>query len=240
MEKTARGIVLNITKYNDEAIIADVLTEEGRLSFIVRQTNAKRAAVKRLLFQPLAVLELEWVAGERSKLIKPRAARCHLPYTSIPYNPLKSSVALFLCEFLRGAIKNETDARELFDYIFSAIAYFDLCEENYANFHLVFLLRLTRLLGFAPNLEHAEENAYFDMQGSCFCPAPPSHIYYIGPEEAKHLPTLLRMRFETMHLFSYSRHQRSRLLHFINEYYRLHLPGFPELKSLEVLSEVFD
>ncbi len=239
MEKRARGIVLHVTKYNDEAVIADVLTEEGRVAFLVRQTNARRAAVKRLLFQPLALLEIEWSASERTKLAKPKAARCYQPYASIPYEPLKSSVALFLCEFLRGALRGDADSRELFEYISSAISYFDLCKEGFANFHLVFLLRLTRLLGFAPNLEEAGDDAYFDLQGSCFTKTPPTHIYYMYPEEARHLPTLLRMRFETMHLFRFSRAQRSRLLHVINDYYRLHLPGFPELKSLEVLESVF-
>ncbi len=236
----ARGVVLHVMKYNDEAVIADVLTEVGRVSFLVRQTNARRAAVKRLLFQPLALLEIEWEQSERRKLLKPRSARSYQPYCSIPYEPFKSSVALFLCEFLRSAIREEQDASALFDYVSSAITYFDLCESGYANFHLVFLLRLSKFLGFAPNLEGACDTAYFDMLGSNFTPLPPAHAYYIMPADASHLPVLMRMRFETMQLFRFSRVQRSKLLKFINDYYRLHLPGFPELRSLAVLEGVFD
>ncbi len=236
----ARGIVLHVTKYNDEAVIADLLTERGRVSFLVRQTNARRAAVKRLLFQPLALLELEWMQGERQKLVRPQAARCFQPFTSIPYDPCKSAIALFLCEFLRGAVRGEQDMDAIFSYVSSAVTYLDLCENGFANFHLVFLLRLTRFLGFSPNLEDAHASAYFDLLGSCFTASQPPHAHFVAPAEAQHLPTLIRMRPETMHLFRFSRQQRMRLLNIICDYYRLHLPGFPELRSPEVLEALFD
>ena len=41
------------------------------------------------------------------------------------------------------------------------------------------------------------------------------------------------MNYETMHLFAMSRMERARCLTIMNEYYRLHLPDFPVLKSLE-------
>lgn len=53
------------------------------------------------------------------------------------------------------------------------------------------------------------------------------------------LPVLFRMNYPTMHLFRLSRRERQRILHVLNEYYRLHVPGFPELKSLEILQELF-
>ena len=47
------------------------------------------------------------------------------------------------------------------------------------------------------------------------------------------------MNYETMHLFAMSRAERNRCLTIINDYYRLHLPDFPLLKSLDVLKELF-
>ena len=66
------------------------------------------------------------------------------------------------------------------------------------------------------------------------------HSDYIAPEEAARLTRLMRMNYETMHLFAMSRMERARCLTIMNEYYRLHLPDFPVLKSLEVLKELFD
>jgi DNA repair protein RecO (recombination protein O) len=48
------------------------------------------------------------------------------------------------------------------------------------------------------------------------------------------------MDYPTMHLFRMSRQDRRRLLEVALLYYRLHLPDFPELKSLAVLEEVFN
>jgi DNA repair protein RecO (recombination protein O) len=42
-----------------------------------------------------------------------------------------------------------------------------------------------------------------------------------------------------MHLFRLSHHERNRLLEVAITYYRLHLPNFPDMKSLGVLRELF-
>lgn len=47
------------------------------------------------------------------------------------------------------------------------------------------------------------------------------------------------MNYPTMHLFRLSRRERQRILQVLNTYYRLHVPQFPELKSLEVLQEFY-
>ena len=59
-------------------------------------------------------------------------------------------------------------------------------------------------------------------------------------EEARVLPVLFRMDYATLHLFRLSRRERMRILQVLNEYYRLHVPNFPELKSLEVLQEFYE
>ena len=48
------------------------------------------------------------------------------------------------------------------------------------------------------------------------------------------------MNYDTMRLFRMSRTDRWKILTTLNAYYRLHIPGFPELKSLDVLHDVFD
>ncbi|MGL5729800.1 MAG: recombination protein O N-terminal domain-containing protein, partial [Bacteroidales bacterium] len=58
-EKT-KGIVLNIVEYSDKASIVNIYTMQfGRLSFTLPASRSKKASLKRNLFQPLSVLELE-------------------------------------------------------------------------------------------------------------------------------------------------------------------------------------
>lgn len=143
--------------------------------------------------------------------------------------------------FLYRAVREEAENRPLFAYLQHSIIWLDECRDSFANFHLVFLMRLSRFLGLYPNLEDYENGDYFDLLNACFTPLRPQlHSFYILPAEASRLTMLMRMNYETMHLFAMNRAERTRCLTIMNEYYRLHLPDFPVLKSLEVLKELFD
>lgn len=48
------------------------------------------------------------------------------------------------------------------------------------------------------------------------------------------------MNYDSMRFFAMNRQERMRYVEVLNDYYRLHIPDFPELKSLDVLKEVFD
>lgn len=236
----SRAIVLHITRYNDEQLIVDLLTEQlGCVGMMVRISRSKRAGVRHSLFQPLAILDLEWEERPKANLQRPKLAQVGVPFRSLPYDPLKSCVALFLAETLHYAVKNEPDARLIYKYVEQSVEWLDTCERGFANFHLVFLLRLTHFLGFMPNIEDARAGDYFDLRGACFTHTPPPHADFLAPHDAALVPKLLRMRYDSMRFFKFSGKERSRLLEYINTYYRLHLPNFPELKSLAVLKEMF-
>ena len=218
LQKT-KGIVLHTLKYNDTSIIVDIYTElSGRASFLVAVPRSRKAAVKSVLFQPLSFIEFEADYRPNATLYRVKEAKSFYPFSSIPYDPYKSAMALFLSEFLYRAIREEAENRPLFAYLQHSIIWLDECREGFSNFHLVFLMRLSRFLGLYPQL----------------------HSSYINPEDAGRLRQLMRMNYETMHLFGMSRAERTRCLTTINDYYSLHLPDFPVLKSLEVLKELFD
>ena len=93
----SRALVLRTVKYNDEAFIAHLFTElEGRVAMLVRINRSKRAAVRHTLFQPLAVLEVEWENRPNASLQRPKQAVTALPLLSLPYDPHKSAMTLFL------------------------------------------------------------------------------------------------------------------------------------------------
>ena len=237
---TSRAIILSIVRYSDDALIVDAFTEEqGRVGFLVKISRSARAAVRHTLFQPLAVLELTWDNRSNSVLVRPKAARSALPFATLPYDPYKSAMALFIAEFLHHALRSEPASTHLYNYIEQSINWLDTCTRNFSNFHLVFLVRLTYFLGITPNVDYPERYKYFDLRAGSFVETCPTHPDYLADPEAQFIPMLLRMRYETMHIFHFNGDERTRLLRHINTYYRLHLEGMPELKSLAVLSEVF-
>lgn len=235
------GIVLRTVKYKDTSFIADVFTEvAGRVSFVVKMPRSRKSVVKPSLFQPLAIIELESDFKPNSSLYKVNEVKSAYPFASLPFDPYKSAIALFVAEFLGRALREEGENRSMFAYISHSIRWLDGCERDFANFHLVFMMRLSRFLGLLPNLADYHAGCCFDLQNGCFVPAPPfQHSHFIKGAEAEALYQLMRMDYGTMYLFKMNRHERLRCLDLIVEYYRLHLPSFPELKSLEVLKELF-
>ena len=235
-----QAIVLHSLKYGETRLIVDMFTRsQGRQSFIVSIPKSVKGKIKKQLFQPLTLLEIESDLRPKLQLQKLSDVRLASPFSSIPFDPNKLSISLFIAEFLYYALRSEQHNEPLFDYIVNSIQWLDAQTDRFANFHLVFLMRLSRFLGFYPNLEHYQSGDYFDLRESVFLSAPPVHREFLHPQEAEKIQLMMRMDFPTMHLFRMSHQERNRLLEVSLIYYRLHLPDFPELKSVSVLQELY-
>ena len=93
------------------------------------------------------------------------------PFKSVPYHPHKSAIALFIAEFLYRALREEAENAPLFAYLSNSIQWLDECKHDFANFHLVFLIRLSRFLGLYPNTEGYHNGDYFDLLNAVLHPA---------------------------------------------------------------------
>ncbi len=242
MQQKDTGIVLHTLKYNDTSLIIEMYTSLlGRSSYIAPLPRSKKSKVKTSLFQPLSLIEFEATSNPKGGLHRLKEVKPYQTFASLPYDPYKSAIALFLAEFLYRAIREEGQNAPLFHYILHSIEWLDSCTGGFANFHLVFLMRLSRFLGLYPNIEDYTEGSRFDLLNATFSTDTRTpHSHYINIEESAQFYQLMRMNYDTMHLFKMNRQQRFRCLELINEYYRLHLPDFPTLKSLDVLKGLFD
>lgn len=235
-----KAIVLHSFKYGETKIIVDMFTEEhGRLSCIATVGKSARGKLKRQYFQPLTLVEAVADMHRRTGLYPLKEAKVAAAYASIPFDPLKLPVALFVAEFLSNATRKEQPDRLTFAYIENSLRWLDGSTGGFANFHVVFMMRLTRFLGFYPNTDGYTEGYWFDLRAASFAPDAPLHHDRLAPDEARKVNLLLRMNFATMHLFRMTRAERNRMTEIIIRYYELHLPDFHELKSLDVVKEIF-
>lgn len=240
MTKT-RAIVLRQLRYGDSSLIVDMLTEElGRLSFSVRLPKTSRGKLRKQLFQPLTQVELELDYRERQRLQRLRDIRIATPYYNIQTDAAKLAEALFLAEFLHYATRDEQQNRPLFAFVSASMEWLDAATRGYANFHLVFMIRLSRFVGFFPNLDGYVPGCCFDLREARFTTLVPTHRDFLRPDESARIGMLMRMTFDTMHLFQMSRTERNRITAILIHYYRLHVPQMPEPQSLAVLQELFD
>ena len=247
MNTKSEALVLHTLKYGDSRLIVDMFTrEQGRQSFVVPTPRSSRSKLKIQYFQPLTLLYIEADIRPTQQLHRLRDASLLCPMPSLLADAQKLAIAIFVAEFLYLALREEQRNEPLFDYVRSSIEWLDGRRDRFANFHLVFLIHLSRFLGFFPNLELPTSHPspptphlYFDLRAATFCADPPLHRDYLLPEEASRIITMMRMVYATMHLFHLSRSDRNRILDIIEHYYRLHLPSLPELRSLPVLRELF-
>lgn len=240
MEIKTRAIVLRTTRLNDTKLIVDLLSREaGRISVLCRISATGRGKIKKQLFQPLTILDVDIDQKPNVTLLRFHDIRLAHPYISLTCIPLKVPVALFLAEFLNFATRDEQYNPLLYDYVEQSLLWLDTASDHYANFHLVFMMRLTRFIGFYPNLEGAMSNAWFDLRSGTFTPSQPLHPDCLQPEEASKISLMMRMNYDNMHVFHISQEERNRCADLILLYYRLHVPKFPELRSLEVVRDLF-
>lgn len=235
-----RGIVLRSVRFGESSLIVDVLTKSsGRVSFMVHIPKTSKGKIKKQYFQPMTLLDFEYDFRQRSNLQRIKDVRVSLPYSSIPIDPAKSCISLFLSEFIYYATRNEQENPTLFTYISTSLEWLDNAYEDFANFHLVFMMRLGKFLGFHPFLEDFTPGCFFDLRNGCFTLSMPLHADFLNAADAEHLYNLMRMNFDTMKLFKLSHDDRNRITEIVLRYYKLHLPNMPELQSFDILREVF-
>ena len=236
-----RAIVLHCQPYSDTANIVHMYTEEfGRLSYLAGKTSNRKSKLRSAFFQPLSLVEFEADHQGNRGLQRIKEIRSLCPLSDILSTPVKNAIALFLAEVLYRSLRETEKNPALFLYLFQSIQLLDLCKTGLANFHLVFLLKLTRYLGFYPNIEDKNEGGYFDLQGGSFSLTRPFHNAWLTPEQAKDFVQLMRITFDNLEAFKFNHRERVEILRQILNYYRMHLTEFPTIKSLEVMQELFD
>lgn len=240
MEKT-QAIILHSLKVGDNQIIVDLFTKSrGRLSFGVHLSKSAKGSMKRQFFQPFMLLGIEFDFRGNVHLQKLRNVWVDTPLLDIPYSPAKLSICFFLSEFLVYSTRYEQENASLFTYIYNSIIWFDETRRPFSNFHIVFMLRFAFFVGLAPNLTIEQDSMVFDLLDGCFVPHVPLHSHYLLTDDSLKLISLFRLSYQTMHLYPMTRAERNRCVEVILLYYQLHIPGFPEMKSLSVLKELFD
>jgi DNA repair protein RecO (recombination protein O) len=234
-----RGIVLKTTDYGETSVIVQVFTEKlGLQSYIINGVKKPKARISRNMLQPLHLLDMvvyHKSAGNVQRIAELKSSPVLL---TIPYDVIKSSIALFLNEVLYKSIRQQTADENLFDFVFSAIEWLDHQTVGLANFHLLFLIQLTRYLGFYPDRYQANEADYFDLKNGVFMKYKPDSVLYLSPPHTQNFSRLLQCNFENLAMLKLTNDERRYLIAKLLEYYALHIESFGNIHSHEILEEV--
>lgn len=233
-----RGVVLKAINHGESSVICQVFTEKfGLQSYIFHGAKRKKAKIHYNILQPLHLLDLVVYYKSTGGIQRVSQARQLPLFSSIPYDVAKSAMALYLTEVLFKSLKQQEADPVLFEYIFSSVCWLDSTAHAPPNFHLFFLLKLTRFLGFYPG-PRASNASYFDLKDGLFTAHAPAHALVLQEPLTGHWARLLNSNIEDLFSLRIPLQDRRALLHYVVDYYRLHVDDFGEIKSHLVLEEV--
>lgn len=208
-------IVLSTTKVGESALVVHTLSREwGRRGFLVH--SAKKAGMSRFL--PLNILEAEVVENPKSELWSIRNIGLKDSLSGIRGNVYKNSMTLFLSEVLFRTMKDGANEDGLFEWCVGEILTLNALESDFANFPIRFLLELAGVLGFRPTVQDI---------------APFAH------EQLPRLKPFLETRLEESLLLPLTGENRNSLCEILIQYLSYHTDTNIQIKSLQVLRELY-
>lgn len=234
-----RGIVLKTTKYSESSVVAQIFTDKfGIQSYLINGVRKPKAKLPLNYLQALHLLDMVVYHKPNSQLQRLSESRPHPAFKTIPYDLLKNTIVQFINEVLYKSIRHQHHDPLLFEFIYNAICWFDEADEYANSFHLSFLMKLSRFLGFAPQNTNSKHEKFFDLQEGAFCVQAPTHPYYIDREDGLRLFELMNASFEKTPDLLKSKAIRKQLLDKILVFYQLHTASFGQIKSHQILEEL--
>ena len=235
-----KGVVLHHVKYKESSAIVYIYTDQyGRQAYLVNSIRGKKSKYPGNLLQPLTLLEIEAYHKEGKDLQRLKELHIYIPYRTIPFDMHKNSQALFLAEVLYKVLREEDPNPGLYEFLEHSLQLLDVSEESLVNFHLLFLVQLTRYLGFYPENNYGDGRTGFDMRNGKFSHETGVHSDYFDKKSSELLKRLLASSFKEISQMFVDQDSRVKFLEDLMDYYKLHIHGFGTIKSLPVLHEIY-
>ena len=189
--------------------------------YIINGVRSKSAKSKIALYQPLTLLDMVVYHREHANLNRIKEIKCLQPFQSLLMDMKKSAIAMFINEVINKTVREESHAQEVFEFLLQSISILDKMQHGYENFHLVFLLKLSRFLGFGAHQVN-------EVLGGRMADA----------EIEALLNILISAAYEDS--IEISNVQRRTLLELILKFYADHIETLGEVRSVQVLKEIMN
>jgi len=235
----SRALVIKSIKQGEtSSIVSCYLEEIGFKSFLVKGLySQKKSRFSKAHFFPLNIININYSFNESRGLGFIKEVKSEFLFNTIHTDIQKSSVIVFLSEILNSVFREELEVnQDLFNFLLSSLIWYDNIEEC-NNYHIKFLIELTKYIGFYPNIRN-KDDTYFCLESGSTSSTKPLAGKIEG-QDLNLLKELLGTKFEDLNTMSINRESRTRILNKIIDYYSLHLQMFKTPKSIHVFAEVF-
>lgn len=235
-----KAVVLHLSAYNDRYQIAHLYTADyGRLGALIPHNRRSSRQVNNKLL-PLSEIEFIGTLKLGVRLVNLKELHLYRTNQSLYIHPIKYSQSLFISELLFRILQDDIIDPPIYKFITNSLYYFDQTNYGLANFYLCFCYRLLYYLAIAPTIKKpSRSDLWFNLKEAEYDTHPSVYQECIPPHHIEALYKFSRITYFNMKYFKYNREERSLIIDYILHYYRLHLPSFGAIKSLDILRSTF-
>lgn len=236
MQIQTRSIVLHSVPFGETGLIVQLFTaEKGRISCMIKGVKSKKSRFKPAYFRVGSLLDIHFTYKQNKDLQHIKDISIVDPLHGIQSDIMKSTILSFLGEILSKILIIEEQSEELYDFIEQAFLLFDRQEEHISDFHIWFLLQLSRHMGVFPDNNFADSSKFFDVSAGRFTGAETGFTLSLAQSELLHSV----LRDSDTAALRITATQRKQMLDILIDYYSYHMNSLGKIKSLKVLREVF-
>lgn len=235
-----KGIVLRSFKYKETSLIVDVYTlDAGLKSFIINGVRKAKSKTSASQFQVMSQIDIVMYDSKKSSLHRMKESRPFVYYETIPFDVVRSLTGQFMIEVIRKSMIDEEPNPYFYFFLVDWFNFLDSTKESFANIIPIFLIKLAAQIGFAFEEMIEGKHQCFDLQEGRFLEELPDHEHYLDEIHGIALNQLMLCNKEHAHMIQISKSVRNQLIDDLLVFFRLHVEGFNEIKSLTILREMF-
>jgi DNA repair protein RecO (recombination protein O) len=221
MVQSTEAIVLNAFRYGETSLVVHYYTQHfGRLSVMAHSVRKAKPKFTMGHFQPLTITHIHFYYKQTRDIQILSESNIVHPMHGIAFDVRKGTISQFIAELLNKTIKEVEVNQQFYHFLQASVQLLDLLNQGVENFHLVFMIQLTKYLGIYPGLSQ-ELGSPFTLNTGL-----QQQLLHISLNECAQL-TLSRL-------------QRQQIIESLMDYYYHHVDGLKVLNSYPVLKEIFD
>ena len=240
MIRKIRGIVLHTTRYGESSLVVHCYTEQyGRQAYMVKGVRKSRKPYRSNLFQPLFILDIEAYHKNSREIQLIKEVSRAMPLNSLPFDMVKCAQAIFMAEVIYRVVREEEPNPMLAHFLLSSIQYLDALEKASPDFHILFMFQLSRHLGFYPQNNFGDGRIFFDLSSGLFISHFKDPELHLDEISTKLWHRYMLSEYQSVKDSDFNGLQRKLMLDNLVRFYKSHVAGLGEIRSLEVLHTYF-
>jgi len=192
MNYKSKAITLTYSKQGESSIICKIFTaQQGLQTFIIKGVRSSKSNKKLGLFQALQLVKINATYSEKRGLQYLSEISVEEPIANEKINMHKNFIAVFIAEITAKVLQENEQNIPLFNFICNTKRELYLTDNLSDNFVLLFMLNLSKHLGFYPSIDNVNAT-YFNLETAEFSNDSLNLNIYLDKEKSTILKSLLQ------------------------------------------------